>query len=106
MNKYLVVQSTKSLNDIDSIFFYISEILENKQSAILIFQKIKARIDSLELFPERFQCIKDTPVNLKDMRATYVGKYTIYYRVNKEEMIVNVDRVIYSGIDISQLAID
>ena len=51
MDKFSVVQSTKSLNDIDSIFFYISEVLENINSAISIFYKIKARIDSLELFP-------------------------------------------------------
>lgn len=83
MDKYSVVQSTKSLNDIDSIFFYISEVLENFNSAISIFYKIKARIDSLELFPERFQCINDVPKRLEGMRATYVGKYAIYYRVNK-----------------------
>ena len=40
------------------------------------------------------------------MRAAYVGKYTIYYRVIKEELIVKINRVVYSGTNLNQIAID
>ena len=106
MEKYFVEYSTKSLNDIDSIFFYVAAILGNINSSIKIFYTIKAKIDSLEFFPERFQYIEGAPDHLKNMRAAYVGKYTIYYRVIKEELIVKINRVVYSGTNLNQIAID
>ena len=106
MKKYLVIRSAHAHSDLDGICLYVSIISGDTNLANKIFTNITNKIKSLETFPERFQVINNAPEWLSGLRAMYVGKYIVYYVVDNTAYIVNIIRIVHSGIDISQLAID
>ena len=105
-DKYIIIYSDEALNDIDSIFNYISNKLQNFVSAVRIFYLIKDKINSLNSFPERFQLATVNGKQIDNLRIMHVGKYNVYYCVNNSKLIVTVMRIIYGGADITKIAID
>lgn len=103
---YQVVISEMAFVDIIAIKKYIKDRLKNDISAVKISKEIISRIKSLKTFPERFQIVNDDNHELSGLRITHVGSYNIYYRVDNANSIVNVDRVLYGGVDIRKIAIN
>lgn len=104
MKKYLVIRSEKVAENIEDIYHYISFNLSNQKAAQDIYYAINKRIDSLEYYPQRFQLIQNEDLSTIGIRATHVGKYNIFYRIEEGHYVVHVLAVLYSGIDINQAA--
>lgn len=58
---------------------------------------IKKEIDSLEYLPQRFAIIDDEIIRDLKIRKLIVKNYIIFYRINEDKKIVNVDRIIYGA---------
>ena len=88
--------------DIWFIKAHISQTLANPQSAINITNSIVDKSESLCDFPERFPKIK---VGNNEYRQMPVNKFNVFYCVDKNSQTVTIARVLYSGMDINQVAI-
>ena len=105
MNRYLVIRSEKAAENIEDIYHYIAFVLDNLKAAQDIYYEINKRIDSLVYYPQRFQLIQNNVLDITGLRATHVGKYTIYFLVEDNHYVVRVLAVLYSGMDINKAAL-
>ena len=60
---------------------------------------MKKEINSLEFYPQRFAIIDDDTIKDLNVRRLIVKNYIVFYRINEEKKIVNIDRIIYSASD-------
>lgn len=100
--KYQVIVNIKARIDLEHIFEYVTLELKNPYAAMNIYYEISSAISSLDEFPERFVEAK----GFSGIHKRNVGKYIIYYSIDKEKQIVTVVRILYSGVDINQVAIN
>ena len=88
--KVLIFQSAE--NDLISILDNIAEISGSVRSVEKWHSKIMRTIVSLGYMPERYVKFDFDP----RYRLAKVGKYAVFYRVDKEKMRVLVLRIIYA----------
>ncbi len=100
---YKVAYSIKFYIDIWFIKSHISLVLKDEKAAETLFILIMDKADSLCDFPERYP--KITILNRKYHRMP-VKNFNIYYCVDKVTKTVTIARVLYSGRDINQVAIN
>lgn len=99
MKKYRVKISSLALRDMEEIYSYISENLGSPATAMKQYERIAEAIDSLSVFPERFQIMDIIPKLSKDVRQVIVGHYSAIYTIEADT--VTVLRVLYSASDLS-----
>ena len=91
---YKVIYSPVALDDLRNIYSYIAFILLVPDTAKKQVNRIRKEIRSLDLFPERNSVVEWEPWKSMGMRMVPVDNYCVYYLVDKEKMIVLVDRVL------------
>lgn len=96
MKKYKVKISSLALRDMEEIYGYISEKLGSPATAIKQYERIAEAIESLSVFPERFQIMDIIPKLSKDVRQVIVDHYSAIYTNT-----VTVLRVLYGASDLS-----
>ncbi len=89
--------SRESRRDMDTIWAYIAQELQNPSAAKRVVDGIMDAVDRLELFP-----LMGTPVSVAagengDCRFLVKGSYMIFYRCQGTD--VYVDRVLYGRRD-------
>lgn len=95
--KYKVLLSIKAKEDLKSIVFYIKNNLKEPSIARKYAKVIQEEITSLSYFPQRNAIINDeTIINLK-IRKIVVKNYIIFYKINEENNIVNIERILYGA---------
>lgn len=99
MKKYKVKISHQALLDMEEIYSYIAEKLGSAVTAMAQYNRISEAIESLDVFPERFQIMDIVPKLSKDVRQVIVDHYSAIYII--EDDIVTVVRVLYSASDLS-----
>ena len=99
MKKYKVKISSLALRDMEEIYGYISEQLGSPTTAMKQHERIAEAIESLNVFPERFQVIDMIPKQSKDVRQVIVDHYSAIYAIEADT--VTVLRVLYSASDLS-----
>ena len=99
MKKYRVKISSLALRDMEEIYGYISEKLGSPATAIKQYEQIAEAIESLIVFPERFQIMDIIPKLPKDVRQAIVDHYSAIYTIEADT--VTVLRVLYSASDLS-----
>lgn len=99
---YKIVVNTQASKDLLIIKLYIKEVLKNPYSAIKICNQIKEAMQSLSFSPERFQEIN---IGRYKVRRMPVGRYNIYYLVDKVTYTVKVIRILFGGKDIEHVAV-
>lgn len=99
---YEIVISRIALNDIVSISEYIKNRFDNPLAAISFRENVREKILSLSDFPERYEKINIGKIYC---HKVCVKNFNIYYSVNKSDHKVTIARVLYSGMDINQVAI-
>ena len=100
MKKYRVKISSLALRDMEEIYGYISaEKLGSPATAIKQYERIAEAIESLNVFPERFQIMDIIPKLQKDVRQAIVDHYSAIYTIEADT--VTVLRVLYSASDLS-----
>ena len=99
MKKYKVKISSLALRDMEEIYSYISENLGSPATAMKQYERIAEAIESLSVFPERFQIMEIVPKLSKDVRQVTVDHYSAIYTIDADT--VTVIRVLYSVSDLS-----
>ena len=99
MKKYKVKISSLALRDMEEISGYISEKLGSPTTAMKQYERIAEAIESLNVFPERFQIMDIIPKLSKNVRQVIVDHYSAIYTIEADT--VTVLRVLYSAFDLS-----
>lgn len=89
--------------DILIIKLYIKNTLKNPNSAKQISGEIIDKIYSLDFSPERYVEVELHGIRIRKMP---VRNYNVFYSVDKDNQIVTVVRILYSGVDINKVAIN
>lgn len=95
MKKYSVQISSLALRDMENIYNYISEKSGSPTTAMKQYNRIAEEIESLRIYPERFQVMDIVPKLPKDVRQVIADHYSAIYTI--EEDTVTVIRVLYSA---------
>lgn len=99
--KHCIVQITpKALNDMEEIYNYISEHLLAPKSAMELYNRIADAIEKLDVFPERMKIMQSEPEHSMELRHMIVDKYSVFYVIKDEYVIVT--RILYGASDISK----
>lgn len=99
MVKYKVQLSIRAKNDFKSIISYIKNELLEPSIAKRYAKLIKEEIKGLEYLPQKFAIIDPKIVKYDNFRKLVIKNYIAFYRINEEEKIVNVERILYGGSD-------
>ena len=100
MDKYHVGLKKSAYKDIDEVYEYIAESLQNNDAATNLIYLFEDAIFSLETMPYRGTERKIGMFANKGYRQLFVGKFIIIYRVNSVTKQVIVVKVVYVGRDI------
>lgn len=82
--------------DLQDIFLYIGDELQEPGAARNVFIAIREAIKSLEQFPNRNPLIQEEPYRTIGIRKLLVKNYIVFYRVDDEEKTVDVLRIQYN----------
>lgn len=99
MKTYKVKISNLALRDMEDIYRYISENLASPATAMKQYDRIAEAIESLNVFPERFQVMDIVPRLSKDVRQVIIDRYSAIYTVGEDT--VTIIRVLYSASDLA-----
>ena len=97
MKKYKVQLSIQAKNDYKSIIRYIKYELLEPIIAEKYAKLIKNELNSLEYQPQKFAIIDYDIIKKYDFRKLIIKNYIAFYRINEDEKIVNVERILYNG---------
>lgn len=89
--------SPLALRDLDEIWDYISEDLQNPSAASNTVGKILATIEILENFPESGSKLSSIVEVESDYRYLVCGNYLAFYRTQKRN--IYIDRILYGKRD-------
>ena len=95
--KYEVLLSIKAKEDLKSIVFYINNNLKEPAIAKKYAKIIKEEIMSLSYFPQRNAIITEESLKNLQIRKIVVKNYIIFYKVNEESSVVNIERILYGA---------
>ena len=97
-NKQYSVEFTPiAMSDLEEIYIYIATQLHNETSADSIIDKIKHKIKQLETFPLSGAVVQDNLWSCKGYRMLVIDKYLIFYKVEEDEKLVIIVRIIYGS---------
>lgn len=99
LKKYRIELSIKAKNDIKSIVLYIKNNLNEPSIANKYAKMIKEEIKTLEYSPKKFAIIDGDTIKDLKIRKLNIRNYLAFYRVNEEEKVVNVERILYGSSD-------
>lgn len=97
--KYRIELSIKAKNDIKSIVLYIKNNLNEPSIANKYAKMIKEEIKTLEYSSKKFAIIDGDTIKDLKIRKLNIRNYLAFYRVNEEEKVVNVERILYGSSD-------
>ena len=89
MKRYSVIVQPPARKDADDIISYISTKFSDQFAAANIERKIKNKIASLSLMPERGSIVEG-----KLYRKVHIRGFTIFYTVDEKSQTVKILRVI------------
>jgi plasmid stabilization system protein ParE len=96
LDKYNVKLYTRAYQDLDNIYTYIAENLQEPSTALQMVDELEAAIFSLEELPERCP-IRDIGTYANgDYHQLFVKNYCIIYRIIKEKKEVHIVTVRYT----------
>ena len=99
MEKYKVQLSNKAKDDYKSIISYIRYELLEPNIAEKYAELIRNELNSLEYQPQKFAVIDYDIIKKYSFRKLIIKNYIAFYRINEDEKIVNVERILYNGTD-------
>ena len=95
--KYKINLSIKAKDDLKSIVLYIKNNLNEPAIANKYAKIIREEIQTLEYSPQKFAIIDDSSIKNLNIRKLIIKNYIAFYRVNEENKVVNVERILYGS---------
>jgi len=96
MDIYRISVSDLAKQDIKDVATHITYELQEPAIAMKTTNAILDAIFTLEEMPERIGYVKDERLAGKGVRPLYVNNYTIFFRIEESERVVDIVRVMYS----------
>lgn len=96
MDKYSVKLLGRALHDLDGIYAYIANRLQEPETALHMVEKLETQILSLETMPYRCPERRTGAYAGKGYRQLFVQNYTVIFRIDQEQKQVIVVTVRYS----------
>ena len=97
MSERQLFYSPLALRDLDDIFDYIANELENPVSAAETVNAILDGIDSLEDFPFVGSKVDGLPFMVDEYRFIGIRNYLVFYRIT--DKLLFIDRILYNRRD-------
>ena len=101
--KYTVIYSPESLNDLRNIYSYIAFSLREPAIAQKQTERIRKEIRNLYFMPMRHEVVDWEPWHSLGIRKFPVGKYLVFYRPDEDSSEVTVIRIFYGGQNIEEI---
>ena len=95
--KYDVKLSIKAKDDLKRIVLYIKNELNEPSIANKYANMIRNEIKTLEYSPQKFAIIDDDAIKDLNIRKLIIKNYIVFYRVNENKNIVNIERILYGA---------
>lgn len=99
MEEYKVELSIQAKEDYKSIIRYIKYKLSEPNIAERYAELIKNEINTLKYNPQKFAIINYDIIKQYKFRKLIIKNYIVFYRINEEEKIVNVERILHGTTD-------
>ena len=99
MEEYKVELSIQAKEDYKSIIKYIKYKLLESNIAERYAELIKNEINTLKYNPQKFAIINYDIIKQYKFRKLIIKNYIVFYRINEEEKIVNVERILHGTTD-------
>ena len=99
LGEYDIKLSNQAKEDYKSIIRYIKYKLLESNIAERYAELIKNEINTLKYNPQKFAIINHDTIKQYKFRKLIIKNYIAFYRINEDEKIVNVERILYGGTD-------
>ena len=99
MEEYRVQLSIQAKEDYKNIIRYIKYELVEPNIATRYAELIRNEINTLKYNPQKFAIIDYDLLKKYKFRKLIIKNYIAFYRINEDEKIVNVERILYSATD-------
>lgn len=97
MEEYKVELSIQAKEDYKNIIRYIKHKLLEPNIAERYAELIKNEINTLKYNPQKFAIIDYDMIKEYKYRKLIIKNYIAFYRINEDEKIVNVERILYGA---------
>lgn len=97
MEKYKIQLAIKAKNDFVGIIKYIRYNLLEPNIAKRYAKTIKEEIKKLEYMPQKFNITHSNIIKDDEIRKMVIKNYIVFYSIDENEKIVNVERILYGG---------
>ena len=97
MEKYNIKFSKEAKNDYLNIVRYIKYNLLEPIIANEYSKLINEEIKKLEYNPQRFSIVDIKIKNCSNIHKLIIKKYIVFYRINEDFKIVNIERILYGA---------
>ncbi|MBF8437738.1 type II toxin-antitoxin system RelE/ParE family toxin [Halanaerobiaceae bacterium Z-7014] len=95
-NIFEIKITDEARHDLEKIYDYISLEFKNDIAAKKLIRKIRDSIIRLREFPYMSELLKDEILRKKGYRKIVIDNYIVIYKVNKDERLVIIVRIIYN----------
>ena len=99
MEKYTIKISLSASEDLKQITLYMKQVLKVPNVARNYLKLLRQEIDKLETLPKRYEVIEKEKINQFNVRKLIVKNYIVFYIVDDEEKVVNIERILYGASD-------
>ena len=99
-DRFSLIYSPESIDDLRDIFAYISVYLSESTIARKQVERIRTAVKTLDQLPLRNPLVEWEPWSTYQMRKLLVDNYIVFYLVDTENKTVSVIRILYGGRDL------
>ena len=103
MEEHRVIIASSAKQDIRGIYRYISTELGAPATAMNMVDDIEKAIDGLSFMPKSHPRVHDDFYASMGYRMLSVKKYIVFYSIDENEKIVNVERILHARRDWEQI---
>lgn len=101
--KYEIEITALAQADLKGIAAYISQELQEPETARKLIGRLRKAVFSLEELPKRHAIVSDEYLAAKGVRCILQDQYLIFYVVDEPRQLVQILRVLYARRDWKQL---
>ena len=99
MGDYEIIMTQDAVSDLEELGSYISCALRAPDTALAYIKRIRGKIKTLTVFPERNRLLETEPWRSMGVRKVIVQNFYIYYRIDFDFQRVYILNIIYTRRD-------
>lgn len=103
---YKIKYTKNAIDDLDSIYNYISSKFHAPDTAQEQVQRIRDKISTLKNFPMRHHARNNLSWKKSDLRVFPVDNYNVLYVVDEKKTLIRIMRILYCRVDINSIFIN